>query len=499
MASSEKPAIFRLPEELLLLVALQLPDSGTPQHLKNLALVSRTLRPSAQEALHAIAKLTVTCGCHLKVNAVVKLLRTLFDRPDLATKVRQLRFRAVRKDIGEFYEGQGFDLPSLRTRCLRRLQELGHVKSHPWWRSIENSIESAFAGLLLVQLPNLTHADFWVKDHLHGPPSSECITGLFGNTCPPAILAHNWRGIGHLTLGDTNMLKCGLELPSLTSLDLKTVSLGTLLRLNGSGCLQGTQNLRKLALTCSIQFADRILVEKANVQLGDIIDALGCLQLSELTILLINDGIHIGDALLPQLDTGYFMDQLCKVEETLEILAINLDISDDESELESLLNMCRNPKESLKNFTSLKRLIMPEVFLYAMGTGFLDSTCRPRDLPATLISLELLFPSKFVQGWLHDLFTMELNEDSAPPNLREIVLTCRDDVGEPSSHFNGLVNRLWPDLSNAFGIESIIHNQHDGTRDNLAKLYYDQDPTNSGLDSSDNEDDYMQNLVDSTA
>lgn len=196
---------------------------------------------------------------------MLRLLRTLLDRPDLARKVRVLRFRAVRRNIGDLYESQGFELSTLRTRSLLRLQELGYAKGHSWWRSIENFVESAFAGLLLVQIPNLVHADFWVKDHQRGPPSSECITGLFGCTFPPAVLAHSWRGIRHLTLGDTHMLKCGLELPKLTSLNLKTVSIGTLLRLNGPGCLQGTEHLRKLALTCSIQFADRLLVGVALI------------------------------------------------------------------------------------------------------------------------------------------------------------------------------------------------------------------------------------------
>ncbi|KAF2854310.1 hypothetical protein T440DRAFT_486886 [Plenodomus tracheiphilus IPT5] len=500
-----EPPISRLPEELLLLIAVHLPDSGTPQHLKNLSLVSRKFRPAAQEALHAIAKLSLSCGCHPKVNAAVKLLRTLLDRPDLASKVRVLRFRTVRKNIAKFYESQGFDLSSLRDCSLSRLQELDYGKSHPWWRSIENAIESAFAGLLLVQLPNLVHLDFWVKDHHRGPPSSECITGLFGSSCPPATLAHVWKGIKHLTLGDTHMLKCGLEFPSLTSLDLKTISIGTVLRLNGPGCLQGTDQLRKLALTCSIQFADRPLVEKADVQLSDVFDALGCRQLCDLKILLINDGYHIGDDLLTQLDAGYFMDQLCKVQDTLESLAITFEPADDETELEWLLDMCTHPKESLRHFAALKRLIIPQVFVFAVTSvtfAHPGITCQPKDLPEKLESLEMLYPHEDIEKWVAGFLNFQKGDDRELPNLKEIVLTCRDEVGIPSAYFTKEVDRIWWKLSIDYGIESFVVCQVEGTRVELVELYHDYGSETDGEDGDDwadegsDDDDDMPDLID---
>ena len=259
-----QPAIYRLPEELLLQIASQLPDSAVPKHLKNLCLVSNKFRPAAQEALHSVAKLFVSCGCHPKVNTVVKLLRTLFDRPDLASKIRTLRFRTVRKNIAQLYTEQGFDLAALRVQCLSKLQELGYRKTHPWWCSINNSVESAFAGLLLILLPNLTHLDFWVKDHHRGPPSSECISGLFGSLTAPEAIRYGWKSLRHLTSGDTHFLKCEIDFEALTTLDLSTVSIGSVLRLNGPGSLQGTNNLRNLLLTTSIQFADRPLVRIAQ-------------------------------------------------------------------------------------------------------------------------------------------------------------------------------------------------------------------------------------------
>ncbi|KAH9872826.1 hypothetical protein J1614_005220 [Plenodomus biglobosus] len=502
MAARSEPPIIKLPDEILLLIASQLPDSGTPQDLKNLSLVSRKFQSIAQETLYTIAKLPVSCGCHPKVNAALKLLRTLFSRPDLASKVRVLRFRTARKNIAEFYEAQDFDLTSLRDRSLILLRELGYEKSHPWWRSIENAIESAFAGLLLLQLPNLVQLDFMVKDHHRGPPSSECITGLFGTTCPPAALAHGWRGIKHLTLGDTHMLKCGLELPSLTSLDLKTMSISTVLRLNGPGSLQGTERLRNLALACSIQFADRPLVEKADIQLSSIFDALGCQQLSDLKIQLINDGYHIDDDILTPLDTGYFMDQLCKVQNTLESLTITFEMTEDESEIDWLLDMCTQPKESLRNFTSLKRLIIPQVFLFVVPSPiFPDSgkSCQPKDLPEMLESLEMLYPHEDVEQWAIGFLDIQNGDDRELPNLREIVLTCRPDVGMSSEYFTRRVERIWWTLMDYYGINTFIICEGEETRESLADLFYEHnfdDEIESGQYEGEEEDEFEEDWED---
>ena len=286
MSLSASPPIHRLPEELLLQIAAQLPDSSAPRHLKNFSLASRKFRPAAQEALHTTVKLFISCGCHPKVNPLLKLLRTLFDRSDLALNVKSLRVRTVRKNVAKLCEEHGFDLQSLRTRTLAELEVLGCRSSHPWHRTIQNSIESGFAGLLLVLLPNLTHLDFWVKDHHRGPPSSECMSGLFGGMTAPDKVITGWAGLRHLTTSDTHVLKSGIHYDSLTSLDLKTISIGTILRLNGPGCLQGAENLQDLALTVSVQFADRLLIQKAEIQLSDLFEALGCNRLRTLKILM---------------------------------------------------------------------------------------------------------------------------------------------------------------------------------------------------------------------
>jgi hypothetical protein len=102
----------------------------------------------------------------------------------------------------------------------------------------------------------------------------------------PDSIINYWSTLRHLTTSDTHFFKSGINFASLTSLDLKTIFIGTILRLNGPGCLQGAENLQDLALTVSIQFADRLLIEKAEIQLGDLFEALGCVQLQSLKILL---------------------------------------------------------------------------------------------------------------------------------------------------------------------------------------------------------------------
>jgi hypothetical protein len=285
MALPANPPIYNLPEELLLHIASHLPDAAAPRSLKSLCLTSRKFRAAGQEVLHTVANLAISCGCHPKVNPLLRLLRTLFDRPDLASHVKTLHIRTVRKNIAKLCEEQGFSLPPLRRRSLAKLEELGYTK-HPWHRTIQNSIESGFAGVLLILLPNLTHLEFWVKDHHRGPPSSECISGLFGGMSAPDTIANGWSTLRHLTTSDTHLFKSGIHFASLTSLDLKTISIGTILRLNGPGCLQGAENLQDLALTVSIQFADRLLIEKAEIQLSDLFESLSCFQLRSLTILL---------------------------------------------------------------------------------------------------------------------------------------------------------------------------------------------------------------------
>ncbi|KAI4704834.1 hypothetical protein J4E89_009419 [Alternaria sp. Ai002NY15] len=484
MTPHDDPPIYQLPEELLLHVASYLPDAAAPTTLMDLSLTSRRFRSVAQDALYTTVKLSMSCGSHPKVSSLLQLLRTLLDRADLATKIRTLRVGTIRKNVAKLCEQQDFDLASLRMRSLAKLEQMGNSASHPWHRTIRNSIESGFAGLLLALLPNLTHLEVWVKDHPRGPPSGECISGLFGGMFAPAGIIHGWSTLRHLTTSDTHLLKSGIHYENLKSLDLKTISIGTILRLNGRGCLQGAENLDDLALSVSIQFADRPLVEKAEIQLSDLFEALDCSRLRSLKMQLINDSYHLTDDRDTQLDASYLIDQLDSMRDSLERLAITHEITDDDSDLEWLLGLLTNQKRSFKHFTNLKHLTIPQLFFFNEETDrWLEHCCQPRDLPPKLETLEILYPQSDIEDWVQvERFQPPGYQDDPalgfqaklPSALWKITLTCRDEVGSSASSFTKDVEPIWVVLSFDLLIETYVFCQTQGNWYNLKDLRYEQ-------------------------
>jgi hypothetical protein len=472
----------QLPAELLLQIALHLPDSSTPSHLKNLSLTSQALRPIAQEALFTTAKLCTCCRCRPKANALIKLLRTTLERPDLACKVKTLRFQAVRKPVDKLHTEPGFDLADLRDRCILKLEELGFQQTHPWWRSINNSIESSFGGLLLALLPQLTDVDFCVKDHQHGTYSGECISGLWGGTSPPKSVLHNWKNVNRLTTGDASMLKCGIQFESLTALDLCTISIGTVLRLNGPGSLQGAENITDLALTASIQFADKNLVEKAEIGFCGLFEALACRALKTLRISLVNDGYNIDDE-MPELNGGYFLRQLYSVRDTLEALAITIETT-DRIELEWVVDMFHQPQGSLVDFLTLKSLTIPQIFLWSPPP---PDERRRWDLPPNLEQLDLWWPTRRVETWMQGLIGYQSGQPSKlPRQFKKLVLTCNEDVGVDAAYFTDDVSETFWDLWNKYDIETEIYDQVGNTREMLhLKYMQDDDSEDDDVDGDD--------------
>ena len=66
------------------------------------------------------------------------------------------------------------------------------------------------------------------------------------------------------------------------------------------------------------------------------------------------------------------------------------------------------------------------------------------------------------------------DDEHCVPNLHELTITCRDQVGEPAYIFTNKVEEIWWLLSIDLGIEAHIICQVEGTRINLAELYHDQ-------------------------
>ena len=369
----------------------------------------------------------------------------------------------MRKPVDKLYPEHGTDLADLRNRCILKLEELGFQQTHPWWRSINNSIESSFGGLLLALLPQLTDVDFCVKDHQHGTYSSECISGLWGGTSPPKSVLHNWKNVNRLTTGDTSMLKCGIQLESLTALDLRTISIGTVLRLNGPGSLQGAENITDLTLSASLQFADKALVEKAEIEFGGLLEALACRALKTLSISLLNDGYNLEDE-MPDLNGGYFLSQLHSLRDTLETLAITIEAT-DRIEREWVVDMFRQPQGSLVDFSKLKSVTIPHVFLWSY---FLSDERRPWDLPPNLEQLDLWWPTQRLEAWMQGLIRCHKGQPSKlPSQFRKLVLTCNEDVGVDAAYFTDDSCEIFFDLWNKYDIWTEVYDQVRNTREFL--------------------------------
>ena len=216
---------------------------------------------------------------------MLRLLRTLFDRPDLAAKVKSLRIGPTRENIVKICQAQRFPLESLRAQSLMKLGELGYTKSHPWSRTIQNSSQLGFAGVLLTLLPALHDLGIWVMDHTRGDAvSDESVSGLFGSMVLPDLIVKRWDKLQSFSTNDTHVFKCNASFKCLTSLELSIVSAGTIMSLNGPGSLQGTESLQRLVLSVAMAFMDPVMMEENESHLSRLFEALNCNRLRILHI-----------------------------------------------------------------------------------------------------------------------------------------------------------------------------------------------------------------------
>jgi len=279
MIFSDNPPIYQLPDELLLHVASYLFDPFTYTDLKNLSLVSHKFHPAAQETIYR----TLLLDLFSRI-AVPRLLRTLFDRPDLAAKVKTVRIGPTRQSTVKICEAQGFPLEFVRARSLMKLGELGYTESHPWSRTIQNSLHSGFAGVLLTLLPALGDLSILVADTIGNPSSDECVSGLFGSMVLPDLIVKRWDNLQNFSTNDMHVFKCNAPFKCLTSLNLKAVSIDTIKSLNGPGSLQGTDTLQYLILGVPMAFMDPVTMGPLESHLSCLFEALNCNRLRSLCI-----------------------------------------------------------------------------------------------------------------------------------------------------------------------------------------------------------------------
>jgi hypothetical protein len=506
MAPSGAPALYKLPDELLLQVTDHLrayTSTKQLQHLCKLCLVSKRLVPIAQEQLYANAVLHISCGCHPNVNAAIQLLRTLLDRPDLASKIEGLRFCVVRRSIKTLYESKGFDLSKLRDKCFAMLSELGYTSEHPWWAALQHDVESAYAGVLLSLLPKLQTLDLTAKDHHRTFPTMDPVSAFFGTSTPPAQ-TRNALATVHKFVGSDFAFLRDMPFKNLRVVNLRRIDIGTVLRLNGPNTLPGATQLEDLSLGVSIQFLDEDYSNSMQVSLGDVFAALGCKKISRLSITLSCIDTYTSLGVERDFRTNHFMSQLHGVASTLRTLEIDLDHHEDSEEWHWLLSQITKTVQSLEEFSQLQRLMIPMDFVTADHSG--SHGILPENLPRTIQRLNVVAPGADIIAWANILSGSD--DDVDLPDFRTICLQCRDNVNMSKTDFTEDVESVWWDLKELRKMKIFVCDIADGEETDLAKLYETQndmdlesDPDDDGDDSSllgdslDDTDDDMPGLI----
>lgn len=153
------PSLETLPTELL----LQIAEEGEQKSLASLSLVCRRLSSIAQRVLYRSVDLS-SHELH-QTQQVGRLVRTIFERPDLGEKIRSLQLTAQEYPLGQ-YLAQGLsreDMLFLQSRSEEHLRSrLFEVSEAVTYAEAEETIEKLLAvwmrmpqGLLLTLLPNI--------------------------------------------------------------------------------------------------------------------------------------------------------------------------------------------------------------------------------------------------------------------------------------------------------------------------------------------------------
>ncbi|KAF1957320.1 hypothetical protein CC80DRAFT_592610 [Byssothecium circinans] len=487
MAATADPPIYRLPNELILHVARQLRARSWQNELnslRNFCLTSKRLHPMATEELYAGAYLPVSCGCHPSVNATLQFIRTLFERPELAAKVKSLRFSIVRRRVHKLYREKKFALKAIREECLKRLLALGYREDDPWWASLVNDVESAYAGVLLTMLPNLEMLNFSVREHHRGMTTSDPMSAFFGTSTAPAITTA-LQNVQELTTTDIGFIR-NFKFSKLRTLAFTRINLGTMMQLNGPNTIPGTTELRELRIGVSIQLLDEAYMREMCVCLRDLFEALGCNKLTTLRIMLYNDAYCLGQS--PTFRIRYLMSQLEPVSENLQTLEIDLDPDDETIEWSWFLALCDEPITSFDKLPMLENLKVPKDFLF--NDAILDEEeeedcgVHLHDMPETLKRLDIVAPDLAVIEWVG--FYVH-NAAGELPDFKTLVLHCHDGLVSPASEFATGVSSVWVELWDACRVESFVCDGKDGEEMALVDLYELDPEVDSELEDEDDD------------
>jgi hypothetical protein len=454
-----KVSLYSLPNELLTQIAECLSDA--PQHLQKpdlikLARTSKKLRPIAEAIIYRSASLTGGVGPQGPhqlqnhppegVNDLLQLLRTLLKRPELATKFKSVYLRTIRRNRANMYEKSGpgiVNLKDLREKSLIKLNELGYKNGDPWCNMIESSIESAFAGLLFALVPSVEDVKIAILDHARGDPCPDPILAMFGSYSLPEVGLLTVQNIKRLSIMAEHFHILSLDFANLETLDLEHTSTRDMLRLNGPTSLRGASKVKKLSMKLVIQLAETFVVKHLGAKFADLLAAMGFPALTHLDIEFLNEGCRCPEGHAIEMKT--FIPELKSLYSTLVELNLGFDDDDETTDQEWILANAE-PVQTLKEFTALQRLSIPERFLY-------DPKCvweLVDVLPLTLQELEIIAPRYDITIALLPIAM----DQKRLPSLKSITLLCRT-YNTPAHEFWNKEDIIW-ELFNEQGITAVV-------------------------------------------
>ena len=388
--------------------------------------VSKRMRFITEGVLYQNVEVSPGYSHNPGTNKMAQLLRTLLNRPELGLKIRYLSFQTIRRNFSAFYEKNGFQFYDLRQKSLTQLEKMGYM-GHPWYRMVEASIESAYAGLLLTLVPKLCDLNFVVYDGNFGKESAEPTLALFGAYYPINELQVVLNNIKCIMIPGCHVaaILAG-PLPKLESLEINMIEVDDLTRLNGSNSLPGASKIKEICITVTAEVINRpIGSNPLDLTFADLFDAFGFTDALEL---------HIRVAGQPKPDVPYdfssLVGNLQGLYQNLEWIQIGGVDSDEYEDFDV------TPVGNLSLFTSLDQLVITEDALLGRlaDTDRWWNDNRLEDLlPANLKQLVITNPSSCSVIWLEGLLRLDIKEF---PHLKDIYFVSERGVADPVRQIN---------------------------------------------------------------
>ncbi|KAH7128614.1 hypothetical protein B0J11DRAFT_525368 [Dendryphion nanum] len=406
----------RLPSELLLPIAGYL-NAVDKNDLISLSLVSRTMRPIAQEVLHQTIKLSFSQDYSKRVHKLLRVLRTLMDRPDLALQVHALEFLAYTIFFGRLDKPLWLNFQDTQKTAADLVASLEPGDEKHWLTDIRLQCESAYAGLLLVLAPNLQS----LRMRIAGLSSSEeillypqSLVRIFGPKIPVPLAERILGSIETLSIHTASQVfYLMLRMPKLKSLRIEYVHLVDFDRIPLQSII-GASGVKRLSLHISIGFFLNDLLE-SHAGLGPLLSHLACTSLTHLELEIWND---IGSDDYTHADSRNIVKNIEPFISTLESLVIKWDEEGGKNNTTGSLT----PTLNLKHFTNLKRISVPSGSFSWVEEGFRCDDASVM-LPLSIQEVEISDINASIMDGIRRLRIQDAAWSF--PNLTQIKLRCK--------------------------------------------------------------------------